>query len=194
MKKILLFFILLLPLTGYAQEEERIDTNKQPTKYEALVSKTGKQIKYVDIKHNKITTNTSSIYTCIRKVYGNPNHYFYALSDNIKNFQGPLEKGSLAMIEYSDLVEVNKAIDKMNSEIQADYETKPYNLVNAFCTVDNFTIGYRMGSNNLDFGYPYYYFIQLEEDSGYYVFSKDEKMIEAFKSAQAKIEELMERK
>ena len=194
MKKIILLLILLLPFTVYAQEEEQIGINKQPTKYEALISKTGRQIKYVDIKHNKITTtNSSNIYTCIRKVYGKPNHYFYALSDNIKTFQSPLKEGSLAMIEYSDLVEVNKAIDKMNSEAQSDFETDPYNLVNEFCTVDHFTVGYRIGyKNNTEFSPGNYFYIQLEKYSGYYRLSSNEKMNEAFKSAQAMIEELME--
>ena len=109
---------------------------------------------------------------------------------NIKSFQGPLKEDSMTMIEYSDLVEVNRALDKMSAEIHADIDSKPYNLVNMFSTVDNFSVGYRTGFKVSEFDNDVFYFIQLEKYHGYYKISKGEKMIKAFKTAQEKIEEL----
>ena len=191
MKKLFLIMVLL-PLGLWAQEDKLQEENINPTKYEILISKAGNLIKYEDIKHEIISSDgLAGIYTCIRKVYGKPNRYFYVLSDNIKSFQSPLKKGSMAFIEYSDLIEVNKALDKMSSEAKTDHESKPYNLVNMFCTVDNFCIGYRTGVKTAEFDASLSYFIQLEKYQGYYKISKEEKMIEIFKTAQAKIEELM---
>lgn len=188
MKKLILLFTIIFPIIVFAQEEGQQTVVKKPTKYEEFVSKTGTILKYEDIKLPKISvTMSSSIHTIIRKLMGNPNRYFYGLTKN-NEYLLSLGHGS-AMIEYSDLVEINKAIKKIFSEEKSDKETKPYNLVNEFVTDDGFVIGYTMqkkyGSVAVE------RFIELERYGGRILPDDFDKVIEAFKEAQAKIEELM---
>ena len=46
------------------------------------------------------------------------------------------------MIEYSDLVEVNKAFEKMFKEVDSDCALNPDYLENKYITEDGFEIGY----------------------------------------------------
>ncbi len=79
-------------------------------------------------------------------------------------------------------------------KVQTDIDYIPYNLVNTFCTDDNFYISYRIGVKTAEFVSPIYYLVQLEKYSGYYKIVKLEKLIRSFKTAQEKIEELIKNK
>lgn len=179
MKKLLVVMVMLLPLTTFAQNTE--DEKKQ-TKFEEFSSKTGSIIKFVDVKMPKIIFSIlGSLDASIRIFKSENNVYFYRLEK--PETSSSTEK--IAMIEYSDLVEINKALTKLASEVDSDIATNPDYLENFFRTVDGFQVGYyvRKGEAN--------WYIKLERYSNSTVYIKNQKVvIDAFKNAQAKIEKL----
>ncbi len=183
MKKIILFLIAIsLSMALFAQQESQ----RKPTKYEEFLSKTGVIVKFVDINLPKISTNlSSSIQTCIRIVQGSPNQYFYVLSksDNGLLWDNFYSNG-VAMIEYNDLVQVNKALDRIYSESETDLEMSPDYLKNVFITDDGFVVGHYVRKKQACS------FMQLERHSDPIYIASYSKLVSAFKEAQAKIEEL----
>ena len=90
------------------------------------------------------------------------------------------------MIEYNDLVEINRALTRLVSEVDTDIADNPDYLENKFKTVDGFEIGYYVSKGKTDNWY-----IRLERYSESTVFIKNkEVLVEAFFNAQKKIEEL----
>ncbi len=88
------------------------------------------------------------------------------------------------MIEYSDLVEINKALKKLLSQVDADCESNPDYLENRFITDDGFRIGYYVSNGKAN------WFIRLERYGKSTVFIKKEELEKNFPFAQQKIEEL----
>jgi len=172
MKRIVLIIMaIVFSVAALAQQE----TQKKQTKYENFISRTGVIRKYEDIKHTPIPTIGNRIQTVIRIVKGNPNGYYFGMLK--------YNEYKSAMIEYSDIVEVNKALEKLFSEFEADKETKPYYLKNTYKTVDGFEIGYYIKNKSV------HWIVVLEwTDEEIDVSPTD--LIKAFKDAQAKIEEL----
>ena len=163
---------MLIPVAICAQE----NNEKQLTKYEALISKTGRILKYEDINLTSIPTMGFSIQTYIRIVRGFPNTYFLGLTSSA---------GS-AMIEYSDLMEINKALVKLHSEQETDKEKKTDYLMNEFVTYDGFNIGYYIKKKS-----PHWFMKFDRLINNTINVEKSEPMIDVFKQAQAKIEELL---
>ena len=147
------------------------------TKFEEFTSKTGSIVKFVDIHMPKLSVAYgASLQTGIRTIKSGNNIYFYRLEES---------ETSIAMIEYSDLVEINKALAKLASEVDADIASNSDYLENKFRSVDGFEVGYYVSK-----GYAHWY-LKLERYSSSIVFIKDQaSIIEAFKEAQTKIEEL----
>lgn len=91
----------------------------------------------------------------------------------------------IAMIEYSDLVEINKALTKLVSEVEADCAANPDYLENRFITEDGFQIGYYVSKGKAS------WYLKLERYSSSTVFIKNaEALTSNFPAAQKKIEEL----
>ena len=89
------------------------------------------------------------------------------------------------MVEYSDLVEINKALAVLSTEVDTDVVANPDYLENKFKTVDGFEVGYYVSKGNA------HWFLKLDSYSRSTVFVKDKSLIiDAFLNAQAKIEEL----
>ena len=92
------------------------------------------------------------------------------------------------MIEYGDLVEINKALQKLHSEAESDIASNPEYLVNKFITIDGFEIGYYVSKKKAN------WWMRLERFSSHLLDIKNENVsavIDAFKNAQLKIEELI---
>jgi hypothetical protein len=173
MRKVLLALAMMMPLVSFAQD----DSEKQQTKFEQLASKTGKISKFVDVKMPRL----SYLETSIRTVLGEQeNQYFY----RIEKPETSTTNSRIAMIEYSDLVEINKALTKLLSEVDADCESNPDYLENRFITDDGFRIGYYVDNGKAN------WFIRLERYGKSTVFIKKEVLAENFPQAQKKIEEL----
>lgn len=89
------------------------------------------------------------------------------------------------MIEYSDLVEINKALAKLVGEVDADCAANPDYLENKFVTDDGFEIGYYVSKGKAS------WYLKLERYSNSTVFIKNaSELTNNFTAAQKKIEEL----
>ena len=179
MKKLLLLVVMLIPVAVCAQE----NNENKLTKYEEFISKSGMVLKFEDIKFSPIPTYGVILPTRIRVIRGNPDIYFLGVTKSEDSFY-TYSSSTLAMIEYSDLVEINKALDKLRSEQEADKEKKTDYLLNAFVTPDGFRVGYYIKKKSPQ------WFIELGRFDKTTSIDKPEPMIDIFKQAQAKIEEL----
>lgn len=179
MKKILVILALVLPLVSFAQTS---GDAKKLTKFEAFSSKTGAIVKFVDVKMPNIPMNfMGSLESGIRTIKGGQNAYFY----RIEEAETSRSVSHIAMIEYSDLVEINKALAKLTSEVDADCAENPDYLENKFRTVDGVEVGYYVSKGKAS------WFMKLERYTSSTVFIKSkEALVEAFTNAQKKIEEL----
>ncbi len=190
MKK--LFSILVMVLFALCISAQEInskvaqqDNQKKVTKYEEFTSRTGVILKFVDVNLSKIG---NGINTYIRILMGNPNQYFLVLSRTEEATAFYTTGGGTAMIEYGDLVEINNALDIIFSQETVDLNSKPEYLVNEFVTDDGFVVGYNIKKRQG--GVFAENFVELERNGGNIGIGKPEKFIQAFKEAQAKIEEL----
>lgn len=171
--KRLLLLLLLLPLMSFAQD----DSERQQTKFEQLASKTGKISKFVDVNMPRL----SYLETSIRTILGEQkNEYFY----RIEKPETSSSVSKIAMIEYSDLVEINKALAKLLNEVDSDCLSNPDYLENRFITEDGFRIGYYVNDGKAN------WFVRLDRYGKSTVFIKKEVLAENFPAAQKKIEEL----
>ncbi|MBR4325682.1 MAG: hypothetical protein IKP73_09175 [Bacteroidales bacterium] len=177
MKKILFFVLLLIPLCVMAQDD---GGDKKMTKFEEFSSKTGSIIKFVDYSLPKLPLNFGNLETGIRVIEGNTNAYFYRMEKASTNSSA----ARIAMIEYSDLVEINKALEKLQADVKTDITRDCDYLENKFKTVDGFEVGYYVSKGAAN------WFLKLERYSSSTVFVKDSNaIVNAFKEAQNKIEE-----
>lgn len=166
----------MMPMALFAQS----DSEKKLTKFEQFTSKTGRISKFVDVEMPNIPESfMGSLYTSIRTLMGEEsNSYFYRIEE------GGTSRG-VAMIEYSDLVEINKALTKLLSEVEADCSANPDYLENKFITEDGFQIGYYVSKGKAS------WYLKLERCSNSTVFIKNaEALTTNFPAAQKKIEEL----
>src|SRR5574344_904928 len=160
MKKMLVLLMLLLPMATMAQD----DLTKKLTKFEQFSSKTGRISKFVDVKMPNISESfMGSLSASIRTLMGGQqNAYFY----RIEEAETRSSVSHIAMIEYSDLVEINKALAK-------------------FITDDGFQIGYYVSKGKAS------WYLKLERYSNSTVFIKNAaELTTNFTAAQKKIEEL----
>jgi len=178
-KKVIMLAILLFPVLAMAQNEE----DKKQTKYEEFVSKTGIITKFVDTKMEKCFFNVNeSFKVTLRMVYGEvKNHYFLILEE------GTFMSGShsSAHIEYSDLVEINKAFAKLLSEVDADRELRPEYLQNIFTSVDGFSVGYYVEKSKVK------WIIKLRHGADKISFKQPMEIANYLLDAQKKIESIM---
>lgn len=180
-KKGLLMFLMILPIFMFAQNEG----GKKQTKYEMFVSRSGCIKKFVEEKKENCEISFNSyLKGRIRTVYGEAeNTYFFILE---KEKIG----GSIAYIEFSDLVEINKAIKKLSSEVKEDCELKPEYLENFFTSVDGFKIGYYVEKSKatwlirLEFRGPSYEVKNIEDITNY--LSNAQKILEGLKVSNGK--------
>lgn len=181
MKKIVfvLMMALMMPLVSNAQN----DAAKKLTKFEQITSKTGRISKFVDVNMPSISQSfMGSLSTSVRTVMGEQNNsYFY----RIEEAETSRSISHIAMIEYSDLVEINKALAKLVAEVDADCSANPDYLENRFVTNDGFQIGYYVSKGKAS------WYMKLERYSNSTVFVKNaESLTTNFLDAQKKIEEL----
>ena len=180
MKRFLVLLAMLLPLVSFAQQEENDNAKKQTTKYEEFTSKTGSFIKFTDIKQAKLSLSfATSVETSIRTVISASNAHFYRIESTSND--------GIAMIEYSDLVEINKALNKLCADAELDIAANPEYLENKFRTIDGFEVGYYIEKKKAN------WWMRLEWFN-HSLSIKNENLstvVDAFKNAQERIEELM---
>ena len=180
MKRIIIFLALLSSTIAFAKNKANED--KQLTKFEQISSQTGRIVKFQDVKMPNIPLSYGGgLKTSIRLVMGDSDSFFY----RIEKAESSTSLGHIAMIEYSDLVEINKALETLSSAVDDDVAANPDYLENKFRTEDGFEVGYYVSYAKAT------WFIKLERYSGSTVFLKSkEDIISSFSAAQVKIEEL----
>jgi hypothetical protein len=137
MKFFLSILAILLFANSYSQDINK-EAEKEKTKIDVFYSKTGSIIKFTDYK----ITGIKSLYdgqteTRVRKIKsGTLVSYFFQIEKKGKY------NTAIASIEYSDLLEVIKALTPLKSEVEKDIVSNPEYLENKFTTVDGFKVGY----------------------------------------------------
>ena len=177
----ILSFTTLISVTSVSQDAKK-EAKQIETKIEAFASKTGIITKFVDNKLPDIKLLFGGIVeTKVRKVSnGNESRFFYQISNEAKYVT------NTASIEYSDLLEVIKALKSLKLEVAKDEGSNPDYMENKFITVDGFQIGYYVSKGKSS------WFMKLEKyGTENTVFIKDPEGIEtAFVNAKEKIEDL----
>ncbi len=181
MKKILSILTLLLFINSYSQVTDK-EAEKERTKIDAFYSKTGSIIKITDYKVAGIKVLYNGLTkTRVRKIKsGTLITYFFQI-EKIGEYSS-----SVASIEYSDLIEVIKALTPLKSEIEKDIASNSEYLENKFTTVDGFKVGYFVNKGKAT------WFMKLEKygsDNTIYV-ENIETIEKTFEEAKNKIEEL----
>lgn len=187
MKKIIVLMMLaIIPMSIIAADgNEKKDSIPSNTKYGALFLQRGRLKKFEDFKIEKISLRPYGmpikIKVHFRKFYHKLKNSYYLI----------LEAGDeKAYIEYSDLVEINKAIIKLKSEVENDCLKKPEYLENQYVTVDDFAIGYwvkkKLGK------YEPTWYLDFNRTSIIYDSIDIEVVSKMFLDKQAQIEKMME--
>ncbi len=172
--------ILLGSLSLFAQDVKK-DAETVKTKIDVFNSKTGTITKFTDNKLLNLKTSLGGVETRIRKINnGTASAFFYQIIKEGKY------SNSTASIEYSDLLEVLKAIKALKTEVDKDIALKPDYLENKFITVDGLQVGYYVSGEKTS------WYIKLEKyGSDNTLFFENGDVIEtSFTEAKNKIDEL----
>lgn len=182
MLKFISLFIVLTTLTisGFCQDTKK-EAETLKTKMDMFSSKTGTITKFIDTKLPNLKTSFGGAETRIRKISsGTTAAFFYQIEKEGKY------SNSTASIEYSDLIEVLKALKALKTEVDKDISLNPDYLENKFVTVDGFQVGYYVSKGKAA------WYIKLEKyGSDNTLFIDNGDTIEAaFVEAKNKIDEL----
>lgn len=170
----------LITLTVLGQDTKK-EAENQKTKMEVFSSKTGTITKFIDTKLPTLKTTYDNAETRVRKITnGVTSAYFYQIIKPGKY------SNSTASIEYSDLLEILKAMQTLKQEQQKDLALKADYLENKFVTVDGFYVGYYISEGKTS------WYVRLEKygsDNTLYISNVDD-IEKAFTDAKNKIDEL----
>ena len=182
LKKSTFILVLLLgTVTMYAQDVKK-EAETVKTKMDAFASKTGIITKFTDTNLAGLKTIYGDFAeTRIRKVNsGTMTTYFYQIEKEGKY------SNSTASIEYTDLLEVIKAMTTLKAEVEKDIAANPDYLENKFVTVDGFQVGYYVSKGKS------IWYLKLEKfgsDNTLFIDNLD-TIANALDEAKAKIDEL----
>lgn len=141
MKKITLSLFVLFVFTAIVYSQ---DVKKNDTKFDQFTSKTGTTIKFIDYNLPDLDLRYGAAESRIRKIIsGNEAKYFYQISHKGKY------DTKTASILYVDLLEVIKALQKLEKEAPTDLSLNPDYLENKFVTEDGFQLGYYVSVNKI---------------------------------------------
>jgi hypothetical protein len=182
MKKYLLLFLSIFIFSSSFAQEAKKEIEKEKTKMEAFASKTGTIIKFTDVKLSGIKASYIGLSeTRIRKITStNSTGYFFQIEKTGKY------DNSTASIEYTDLVEIIKALLALKTDVDRDIISSPDYLENKFTTVDGFQVGYYISKGKAT------WFIKLDKyGSENTLYIESYEIIEtSFNEAKNKIDEL----
>lgn len=168
-----LFFISFITFA----QDKKVDFK---TKMDAFTSKTGVMTKISDVKLNRLKSIYGNHECRIRKITIPPASVYFLQIVN----QGKYNN-STASIEFSDLIEVSKALSTLKTEVLKDILSLNY-IENKFVTNDGFEIGYYIENNK-----PTWYLKLEKYGNDNTVFLEDFIQLEnLLGDAKVKIEEL----
>lgn len=176
----LLLTAIFITVNAIGQNVKK-ETETTKTKMEAFVSKTGTIIKFMDTKLPQLKTNYGGAEARIRKVTnGVITAYFYQIEKEGKY------SNTVASIEYSDLLELLKALKVLKAESEKDIADNPDYLETRFITGDGFEVGYYVSKGKAQ------WYVKLEKyGSDNTIFLEGGDIIEAaFTEAKNRIDEI----
>lgn len=176
----------------FTQPEQKVEKTSK-TKMEAFISKRGTIIKFTDYPLTWLKLSGGPLLggltygvaqPRVRKLISDGDTlYFYQIQR-----AGAVESWYTGSIEYSDLLEVIRALQTLKAEFEIDKKSDPFYLENKFITVDNFEVGYFISQGKGKWALT---LEKLDFVSDNTFFISDVENIEAaFKEAKDKIEEL----
>jgi len=114
------------------------ETKSQPeTKMDIFLSKTGVVRKFIDYNLTPLKSTYESTETRVRRfIIDSESKFFFQISKSSKYGK------RVASIEYTDLLEVMKALSILKESVNSDVSSNPDYLENKFITVDGFQVGY----------------------------------------------------
>lgn len=146
-----LILIIILSITStYIYCQDKSETFK--TKTDIFLSKTGSIIRYVDYSTESLQTKYNNCETRVRKLSNSSSTTLYVYQIVSESKYGP----KIASIEYSDLIEIIKALEILKSNATKDLSSPNY-IENKFITNDGFQIGYYVKNSEVN------WFIKLEK-------------------------------
>lgn len=182
MKNYLLLFFSVFVLSSSSAQEAKKEIEKEKTKMDAFVSKTGTILKFTDYKLSGLKQSIGRLTeTRIRKINsGTLTMYFFQIEKSGQYGD------STASIEYTDLLEIIKAISSLKSEVEKDLTSNPDYLENKFTTADGFQVGYYVSKGKIS------WYTKLEKyGSDNTLFIENVELVErSFDEAKNKIDEL----
>lgn len=176
--------MLSLSMSIYAQKGQ-VSEKRITTKYEEFISQSGTFVKFTDILLPQNNTYyTDGISGAVRTFWGQSNNNYYVILTN-NNHTG----NNRAMIEYSDLLELNKAFSRLLSEVNDDVElrTEYDYLENKYVTNDKFVLGYYIEKKKAK------WIVKFDPYTEVFRIYYQEDLCKLLKMAQEKIEEIMAR-
>jgi len=178
----LMLLSIIFVASSLQSQDVKIQDKVVQTKMDAFASRTGVIIKFVDYNLPALKSFLAgNADTRIRKFTGaGESKYFYQIE------KAGQYNSSTASIEYSDLVEVIKALATLKTQFDGDVASTPDYLENKFVTSDGFEIGYYISTEKTK------WYIKLERyGSDNTIFINDvETLTTAFQGAKDKIEAL----
>lgn len=183
-KNSIVMLLLSLSMSVYAQKGQ-VSEKRITTKYEEFISQSGTFIKFTDILLPPIDQyHTDGISGVVRTVWGQDKNYYFLILTKSSLFEGPR-----AMIEYSDLLELNKAFVKLLGEVDEDVKlrTEYDYLENKYVTNDNFKLGYYIEKKKAK------WFVQFDPYLEVTRISYQDDLCKLLKNAQECIEKIMVR-
>ncbi|MGJ7032813.1 hypothetical protein [Niabella hirudinis] len=172
--------IALITVTSYGQDAKK-EGEAVKTKMDVFTSKTGSLIKFIDTNLPSLKTAYGISETRVRKISSSSgNGYFYQIEKKGQY------SNTTASIEYTDLIEVLKAVKALKADVSNDIAANPDYMENKFVTADGFQVGYFVDKGKAK------WYIKLEKyGSDNTLFINDADVIEtAFTEAKNKIDEL----
>lgn len=180
---LLLVIVCLFTEKGIAQETKK-ESEKAKTKMDVFASKTGTITRFVDYKLPALKTDYTTAETRIRKISnGVASAWFFQIEKEGKY------SSTTASIEYSDLLEVLKALKVLKESVAADVSANPDYMENMFTTVDGFQIGYYVNKGKAT------WYIKLEKygSDNTLFFNNVDTIEDAFNLGKQKTEEIKNR-
>ncbi len=176
MRNILAIFYLLISIVANSQDK-KVDVK---TKMDNFTSRAGVITKIIDYKLDRLKSIYGNHVCRVRKIIANPTSVYFLQIIN----QGKYNS-STASIEYSDLLEIIKAISSLKTELVKDLNSINY-IENKFTSIDGFEVGYNIEDNKAT------WFLKLEKyGNENFIFIDDSVQIEnILSSAKNKVEEL----
>lgn len=173
--------VFLSSLNGFSQNVKK-EVPASETKMDQFSSKTGVITKFIDTKLPNLKMKYGgSVETRVRKlISGNQALFFYQIEYSSEY------TSTTASVEYSDLLEVIKALGSLKADLEKDVASNPDYLENKFTTNDGFQVGYFVDKNK-----PTWYLKLDKYGSKNTIFISDGLTLEtALNDAKVKIEEL----